>query len=105
MQDPNATPVPPPPPAAVPVSESAQPPRQPLTTLVPQVVVPALLVLGGLLVFCGMFPQRADLVFSGAQSWVVGHFDWFYTSAVTVFLIFLLMVAASRFGDIRLGPD
>ncbi len=77
----------------------------PLITLVPQVVVPALLVLGGLLVFCGMFPQRADLFFSGAQSWVVSHFDWFYTSAVTVFLVFLLLVASSRFGNIKLGPD
>ena len=98
MQDPHATPVPSPP-------ETPAPPHQPLTTLVPQVVIPALLVLGALLVFCGMFPQRADLLFSGAQRWVVGHFDWFYTSAVTVFLVFLLMVAASRFGDIRLGPD
>ena len=105
MPDPHATPVPPLSPAGAPVPDSAAPPRQPLTTLVPQVVVPALLVLGGLLVFCGMFPQRADLFFSGAQSWVVGHFDWFYTSAVTVFLVFLLMVASSRFGDIRLGPD
>lgn len=85
---------------------SAIPPSPPpLITLVPQVVVPALLVLGGLLVFCGMFPQRADLFFSGAQSWVVSHFDWFYTSAVTVFLVFLLLVASSRFGNIKLGPD
>lgn len=85
---------------------SAAPPSPaPLITLVPQVVVPALLVLGGLLVFCGMFPQRADLFFSGAQSWVVSHFDWFYTSAVTVFLVFLLLVASSRFGNIKLGPD
>ena len=107
MQDPSATTSNPPSPAAppgnAPFSVPSSPP--PLITLVPQVVVPALLVLGGLLVFCGMFPQRADLVFSGAQSWVVSHFDWFYTSAVTVFLVFLLMVAASRFGDIRLGPD
>ena len=107
MQDPSPTTSNPPSPAAppgnAPFSVPSSPP--PLITLVPQVVVPALLVLGGLLVFCGMFPQRADLVFSGAQSWVVSHFDWFYTSAVTVFLVFLLMVAASRFGDIRLGPD
>ncbi|WP_051675836.1 BCCT family transporter [Polaromonas glacialis] len=104
MQDPSSTP------SAgsgnsPPSAEPARAPLTTLTTLVPQVVVPALLVLGGLLVFCGMFPQRADLFFSGAQSWVVSHFDWFYTSAVTVFLVFLLMVAASRFGDIRLGPD
>lgn len=83
----------------------SSPPRAPVTTLAPQVVVPALLVLGVLLVFCGAFPQRADVFFSGAQSWVVGHFDWFYTVAVTAFLVFLVLIAASRFGDIRLGPD
>ena len=109
MQDPSPTlPTPPPssrPPSAAASEMSAVAAPAPLITLVPQVVVPALLVLGGLLVFCGLFPQRADLFFSGAQSWVVSHFDWFYTSAVTVFLVFLLMVASSRFGDIKLGPD
>jgi choline/glycine/proline betaine transport protein len=37
----------------------------------------------------------------------LGHtaFRWFYTLAVTSFLLFLLLLAASRFGDIRLGPD
>ena len=110
MQDPSSSPQATAAPEAAPgmtplTAAAAAPARAPLTTLAPQVVVPALLVLGGLLVFCGMFPQRADLFFSGAQSWVVSHFDWFYTSAVTVFLVFLLMVAASRFGDIRLGPD
>ncbi|MEC5214241.1 choline/glycine/proline betaine transport protein [Polaromonas sp. CG_9.5] len=111
MQDPSpTTPTTPPSarppyPAASETPSAAPPTPAPLTTLVPQVVVPALLVLGGLLVFCGLFPQRADLFFSGAQSWVVSHFDWFYASAVTVFLVFLVMVASSRFGNIKLGPD
>ena len=83
----------------------AQPERAPFTTLSPQVVVPALVVLGALLVYCGFYPDSADALFSGAQSWVVSHFDWFYTVVVTVFLLFLVLVAASRFGDIRLGPD
>ena len=77
----------------------------PRITLVPAVVVPALLVLGALLVFCGFYPQRAEQLFSGAQTWVVGHFDWFYTVAVTLFLAFLVLIAFSRYGDIRLGPD
>ncbi|MEO6031126.1 MAG: BCCT family transporter [Burkholderiaceae bacterium] len=105
MTDPSSHPTPAFAAAAEPAAPPSAPPRAPLTTLAPQVVVPALLVLGVLLAFCGVFPQRADQLFSGAQSWVVGHFDWFYTVAVTVFLIFLVLVAASRFGDIRLGPD
>ncbi len=77
----------------------------PRTTLAAPVVLPALAVLGALLVFCTMEPERAGTVFSGAQSWVVGHFDWFYTSVVTVFLVFLVLIASSRYGDIKLGPD
>lgn len=69
------------------------------------VVVPSLLVLGLLVVLCGMFPQQAVRFFTGVQVWVVGHFDWFYSAAVTLFLVFLALVAASSFGDIRLGPD
>lgn len=69
------------------------------------VVVPSLLVLGFLLVLCAAYPQQAASFFSGLQAWVVGRFDWFYSVAVTLFLVFLVLVAASRFGDIRLGPD
>lgn len=69
------------------------------------VVLPALAVLGLLLLLCGFFPQRADQWFGSAQSWVVGNFDWFYTVAVTLFLVFLVLMAFSRYGDIRLGPD
>ncbi len=75
------------------------------TTLKPQVVVPALLAVGLLLAFCATAPQEADAMFSRAQAWVTSHFDWFYTIAVTAFLLFLVLVASSRFGDIRLGPD
>ena len=75
------------------------------TTLVPQVVVPALSVLVLLLVLCTVRPELAGSVFGIAQRWVTGRFDWFYMLAVTGFLGFLVVVAASRFGDIRLGPD
>ena len=77
----------------------------PRMTFSAPVVVPALVVLGMLLVLCGFYPQHADQLFGSAQSWVVGHFDWFYTVAVTVFLVFLVLIAWSRYGDIRLGPD
>ncbi|MEG1202158.1 MAG: BCCT family transporter, partial [Comamonas sp.] len=69
------------------------------------VVVPALIVLGALLLFCALAPQAADAMFNGAQKWVVMQFDWFYIVAVTAFLLFLVFLAVSRYGDIRLGPD
>lgn len=79
--------------------------KRPRTTFSAPVVVPALVVLGALLLLCGLWPQHADRWFGNAQAWVVGHFDWFFTGAVTFFLVFLVLVAFSRYGDIRLGPD
>lgn len=79
--------------------------RKPRMTFAPAVVLPSLLVLGALLVLCGFYPQRADQLFGSAQAWVVTNFDWFYTVAVTGFLVFLVLIAWSRYGDIRLGPD
>ena len=77
----------------------------PKLTFSAPVVVPALLVLTALLLLCSLAPQLADRIFSSAQTWVVGHFDWFYTGVVTFFLVFLVLLAFSRYGDIRLGPD
>ena len=77
----------------------------PRMTFSAPVVVPALIVLGALLLLCGVFPQLADRVFSSAQAWVISHFDWFYTLVVSMFPVFLVMLAFSRYGDIRLGPD
>lgn len=79
--------------------------KLPRMTFSAPVVVPALIVLVALLVMCGFFPFQADRFFSGAQAWVVGNFDWFYTVAVTMFLVFLVLLALSRYGDIRLGPE
>ncbi|WP_174769979.1 BCCT family transporter [Paraburkholderia hayleyella] len=76
-----------------------------VTTLSAPVVIPSLLAVGVLLLLCAVWPQEADDLFSQGQRWVSHHFDWFYSLAVTVFLVFLIVVAASRFGDIRLGPD
>lgn len=77
----------------------------PPTTLKPQVVVPSLAVIGALLVVCALWPSQADVFFTTGQQWVIGHFDWFYVLAVTTFLIFLVLIAASSFGNIKLGPD
>ena len=71
----------------------------------PQVVLPALAVIGALLVVCALHPSEAGALFSAGQQWVIARFDWFYVLAVTGFLVFLVLIAASDFGNIRLGPD
>ncbi|MFK0310336.1 BCCT family transporter [Pseudomonas sp. NPDC090233] len=42
---------------------------------------------------------------STAQSWVIVNFGWFFVLTSTVFVIFVLWLAASRYGRIPLGRD
>ncbi len=53
------------------------------------------------------FASQASLAASAstAQSWVIVHFGWFFVLTSTVFVVFVLWLAASRYGRIPLGCD
>ncbi len=44
-------------------------------------------------------------VFGTASGWIMTNLGWFYISGVTIFLLFLVWIAMSRFGHVRLGSD
>jgi choline/glycine/proline betaine transport protein len=52
-----------------------------------------------------IFPTRAEAIFAAVQAWILAGFGWLYLLAVGTFLAAVLLMAASRFGDLRLGPD
>ncbi len=52
-----------------------------------------------------VFSEQAGRVFGHVQSWIVDEFGWFYIGSVAGFLMFVLFLMVSRFGDIKLGPD
>src|SRR5690606_18904126 len=49
--------------------------------------------------------EAAAQAFSATLSWITASFGWFYMLAVAIFLMFILLVAVSDWGNIRLGPD
>ncbi|KAB0547773.1 BCCT family transporter [Pseudomonas argentinensis] len=53
------------------------------------------------------FLNQASLAKSaaGAQSWVIVNFGWFFVLTSTIFVVFVLWLAASRYGKIPLGKD
>ena len=67
---------------------------------VPAVVVAALLVIGTM-----SNPELAGEAFSATLAWITRSFGWFYMLAVALFLMFIVGVAASKWGNTRLGPD
>ncbi|MDD7910915.1 BCCT family transporter [Pseudovibrio exalbescens] len=60
----------------------------------------ALLVLTG-----AAWPTESQQFYSAIQSWIETHVGWLYILGVAIFLIFIVFVMASRYGDIKLGPD
>ena len=51
------------------------------------------------------FTDTVDAVFGASSNWILTNLGWFYILGVTTFLIFLIWIAASRFGKVRLGPS
>lgn len=51
------------------------------------------------------FPQQASSLLGRAQAWASATFGWYYMLVVAFYLGFVLFVALSRYGDIKLGPD
>jgi len=52
-----------------------------------------------------VFTERFSETFSALQSSIVEYFGWFYILAVGGILIFMVLLAVTRHGTIRLGPD
>ena len=50
-------------------------------------------------------PEHAGFIFNAVQGWVVETVGWFYVLAVAIFLVFVVVLALSGYGSIKLGPD
>ncbi len=74
------------------------------TILVP-VFLPAVIV--SLLLIIGTIsdPEQAGELFQQAQGWITETFGWFYMLVVALFFIFIVGIALTSWGNIKLGPD
>ncbi|MCP3013071.1 BCCT family transporter [Nocardiopsis dassonvillei] len=52
-----------------------------------------------------IFTEPLDTAVTVASDWLYANLGWFYVLGLTLFLVFLVYVAASRFGRVKLGPD
>ncbi|GAA1911337.1 BCCT family transporter [Streptomyces sodiiphilus] len=49
------------------------------------------------------FTDSVDRIFRAASGWIMGNLGWVYILGVTSFLVFLIWIALSRYGHVRLG--
>ncbi|GGC57850.1 BCCT family transporter [Hoyosella rhizosphaerae] len=59
----------------------------------------------GFVLFAILFTGFVDSVFTAARDWLLTSFGWFYILGVTSFLLFLIWIAFSRYGHVKLGGE
>ena len=50
-------------------------------------------------------PGQAEAIFAGLQASILSNFGWLYLLAVGIFVFAVVILAVSRYGDLKLGPD
>lgn len=71
----------------------------------PPVFWPSVVLILGFVAWTLVSTESVTATFSTAADWLKENLGWFYILGVTVFLVFLIWIAMSRFGRIRLGGD
>ena len=77
----------------------------PRSTVLLPVFLPAVAVILLLVVGTISNPDLAADLFSATLAWITTTFGWFYMLSVAFFLVFIVVVACSSWGNIKLGPD
>lgn len=75
------------------------------TTILAPVFIPAIAVTLLLVIGTISNPEFAGEIFADGLAYITRTFGWFYMLAVAIFLVFIVGVASSKWGHIKLGPD
>ncbi len=51
-----------------------------------------------------LFNEQANYVITAVLNWVSSTFSWYYLLAATLYMVFVIFIACSRYGNIKLGP-
>src|SRR5690606_1194322 len=80
------------------------PELKPWIRINPPVFISSVVLTVAFLLFAVLAPETAAGLFDATQAWILDTAGWFYVLSVAFFLIFVIYLAASKFGAIKLGP-
>lgn len=75
------------------------------STILLPVFIPAAVIMLLLVIGTAINPEAAGALFNDVLSFTTETFGWFYMLAVALFLMFIIVLAFSSYGSIKLGPD
>ena len=79
--------------------------KLPRSTILLPVFIPAAVIMLLLVIGTAMNPESAGELFSSVLNFTTETFGWFYMLVVSIFLMFIIVLAFSSYGSIKLGPD
>ena len=79
--------------------------KLPRSTILLPVFVPAAIIMLLLVIGTAINPEAAGALFNDVLAFTTETFGWFYMLAVALFLMFIIVLAFSSYGSIKLGPD
>ncbi|MDB1087092.1 BCCT family transporter [Streptomyces sp. ACA25] len=78
-------------------------PQPRFSSIAPRVFWPSALLILVFVVWAVAWPEEAANVVERVDAEIIGGLGWFYMITVSLFVIFVIWLGVSRFGDIKLG--
>ena len=70
-----------------------------------RVFLTASLVIVAFSLWAMLTPDAAQTTMKAAVDWIAENLGWYYVLTITIVILFVLWVAVSKEGTVRLGPD
>ena len=75
------------------------------STLKKGITVPSLIFIIGICLISAVFPKVTESLLTVVKGFIFVNLNWIYVWAVTIFVIFLVYLMTSKYGNIRLGRN
>ena len=75
------------------------------TTFDKGVTIPGLLFILGICAFTVLFPEPTENVLNHVKNFIFVNLNWVYVWSVTIFVLFLVYLMFSKYGNIKLGNN
>ncbi|MYM19127.1 BCCT family transporter [Brevibacterium sp. 5221] len=88
---------------------TAEAPTPPSKAIAPPPNWPVLAISGAMIIAIAAWaiiaPENANTVITTIVGWLSANFGWYYILTATLMVVFVIIIALSRMGRIKLGPD
>lgn len=75
------------------------------TTLNKGVVLPSLIFIIGVCLLSAIYPKITESLLNSIKNFIFINLNWMYVWSVTIFILFLIYLMFSKYGNIRLGRN